>query len=202
MALLASFGIFFLLTTIARELGKRREEELFAKWGGKPTTQILRHRNDAIDHITKTRYHSFLSKALDVPFPTPQSELADQVSADARYSSGARWLLDQTRDTVKFSLLYKELVAYGFRRNCLGLKPIAIVICIVAQIWLFTAAGVIGMSGFDGPALLTLPMSARVVTAINVVLLLTWILFVSKRTVRTSAFMYADLLVRACDALA
>jgi hypothetical protein len=201
VTLLATFGVIYLLTTIARELGKRLEDNLHSSWGGKATTQILRHRNDVLDHITKVRYHAFLANKLNVPFPTATQELADPVAADAIYTSGARWLLDQTRDTKAFPLLFKELIAYGFRRNCLGLKPIAIFIALLALLWLLGATDVLSLSGFNKQALVALSMPARVVAIVDLVLLAIWILFITWRTVRTSAFMYADLLVRACDIL-
>jgi hypothetical protein len=200
-ALLASCGVIYLLTTISRELGKRRESNLFAAWGGKPTTQILRHRNQILDPVTKARYHAFLSGRILVPFPTAEAENADPVAADAAYASGARWLLDQTRDVKKFPLLFKELIAYGFRRNCLGLKPIAVIVAFLALTWLLSTSNVLDKAGFNFQALIETPMSTRVVLTIDLVMAAVWTLFISKRTVRTAAFMYADLLVRACDEL-
>lgn len=201
IGLLASFGIIYLLTTIARELGKRIEDELYASWGGKPTTQLLRHRDATLDNVTKARYHAFLATKLGVPFPTPADEAANVTAADATYTSCARWLLDQTRDRSRFPLLFKELIAYGFRRNCLGLKPIAIVIALLSLLWILGATDVVTTAGFNADAFAMLPIRVRVAGAINAVFLIVWIFFISKRTVRTAAFMYADLLLRACDAL-
>jgi branched-subunit amino acid ABC-type transport system permease component len=201
ITLLASFGVIYLLTNVARELGKRIEEVLYASWGGKPTTQLLRHRDSTLDSVTKARYHVFLSTKLNVRFPTTSEEQADPGAADATYASAARWLLDQTRDTKTFPLLFKELIAYGFRRNCLGLKSIAIFIALLSLLWLLGATGVLTLSGFDGRAFAIVPMPARVVGGIDLVFLGIWVCFVSRQTVRTSAFMYADLLLRACDIL-
>jgi len=201
IGLLASCGVIYLLTTIARELGKRLENDLFDSWGGKPTTQLLRHRNSTLDNLTKARYHAFLANKLNVRLPTAAEELTDPVAADAIYASVARWLLDQTRDTKTYPLLFKELIAYGFRRNCLGLRPIAIFIAVLSLVWLLGATDVLTLAGFNEKALETLPMPARVVGGINLVLLFVWVLFISRQTVRTAAFMYADLLLRACDTL-
>lgn len=201
VALLASFGVVYLLTTISRELGKRLENDLHREWGGKPTTQIQRHRDDTLDGVTKARYHAFLASKLNVAFPTPAGELSDPVSADAVYASGARWLLDQTRDTTRFPLLFKELIAYGFRRNCLGVKPIAIFIGFLSLLWLLGATDILTLSGFNPNALATASLPARVVAMIDLTFLAVWIFFFTKRTVRATAFMYADLLVRACDVL-
>jgi len=45
VTLAVSCGGLFLMTNICREMGKRLEEQLFREWGGKPTTQLLRHRD-------------------------------------------------------------------------------------------------------------------------------------------------------------
>jgi hypothetical protein len=201
IALLASLGVIYLLTSIARELGKRVEDVLYASWGGKPSTQLLRHRDSTLDSVTKARYHAFLANKLNVPFPTASDELADPGAADATYASAARWLLDQTRNTKTFPLLFKELIAYGFRRNSLGLKPIAIFIALLSLLWLFSATGVLTLGGFNGKAFMVLPMPAHLVGGIDLVLLVVWVCFVTRRTVRTAAFTYGDLLLRACDIL-
>src|SRR5580658_10073191 len=64
-----SCGGLFLMTNICREMGKRLEEKLFCEWGGKPTTQLLRHRDSAIDSVTKRRYHAFLGTKINTVFP-------------------------------------------------------------------------------------------------------------------------------------
>src|SRR2546423_9500678 len=79
LTLLASFGVIYVLATFSRELGKRLEDKLFLAWGGKPTTQLLRHRSSILDPVTKARYHAFLSKKLDIPFPNASQEQADQI---------------------------------------------------------------------------------------------------------------------------
>ena len=55
-----SCGGLYLTTNLCRELGKRLEDKLYLKWGGKPTTQLLRHRDKTIEAVTK-RQVSFLS---------------------------------------------------------------------------------------------------------------------------------------------
>ena len=110
--------------------GKRLEEIPYREWGGKPTTQLLRHRDNTIEGVTKQRYHAFLAGKINVPFPDKNQEANNSVAADEVYQSGVRWLLNHTRpeDNKKFELIFKENVAYGFRRNALGVKPLGLVI--------------------------------------------------------------------------
>jgi hypothetical protein len=44
----ASCGGLFLMTNICREMGERLEDRLCREWGGKPTTQLLRHHDDLV----------------------------------------------------------------------------------------------------------------------------------------------------------
>ena len=94
------------MTNICREMGKRLEEKLYREWGGKPTTQILRHRDGSIDSVTKRRYHAFLAAKINAAFPDTKQEKNDPAKADEAYQSGARWLLDHTRrrKEIRFTL--------------------------------------------------------------------------------------------------
>lgn len=127
------FGGLFLLSNLARSRGKSLEEKLNRSWDGWRTTALLRHRDSTIDRFTKIRYHTALQSLCGNTFhlPTPEEEALDHNEADEKYRSATKLLIEQRRDK-KHDLLHKELAAYGFRRNLLGLKPAGIVIAIVA----------------------------------------------------------------------
>lgn len=121
--------ITFLLSQLGRDFGKKKEPKLHEYFGGKPTTQILRHRNSYIDKVTKVRYHELLSNKIDgLQIPTIEEEVKDMKSTDEVYESCIKYLISKTRDTEKFKLLYKENINYGFRRNLWGMKPWALFI--------------------------------------------------------------------------
>ncbi|MHB1006518.1 MAG: hypothetical protein ACYC3S_12885 [Chloroflexota bacterium] len=200
----ASCGGLYLLTNVSRELGKRLEPELFKAWGGKPSTQLLRHRDTTIEGVTKQRYHTFLSVKINEPFPNMEREATDPQAADDVYESAVRWLLNQTRDTTKFSLLFAENVAYGFRRNALGLKVFGVASSLFSAGWTLAAHGAIKVSPnvfIDQTALATLPESAIVALAVSVLMLVVWLVFFTRQTARRAAFTYAETLLRTCDAL-
>ena len=145
LTIAVSCGGLYLLTNLCREFGKRLEEQLFQQWGGKPTTQLLRHRDKSIESVTKRRYHLFLATKINHTFPDEDQEKHNPDAADGIYQSGIRWLLNHTRpdDSKKFDLLFKENIAYGFRRNALGLKPLGLIISIVSLLWALVAADVL-----------------------------------------------------------
>jgi hypothetical protein len=201
-----SCGSLYLLTNLSREFGKRVEERLFREWGGKPSTQLLRYSDRTVDTVTKRRYHTFLAAKINHPFPNEEQERSDPSRADEVYQSGIRWLLNHTRpdESKKFDLLFRENVSYGFRRNALGLKPLGLIVSLGSLLWTLVATGVFfgttpkfidlaALSRIQAPAVSCLIVSA--------VMIIAWVLFFTKNSVRTAAFTYADMLLRTCDTL-
>lgn len=201
-----SCGGLYLTTNLCRELGKRLEEKLFLKWGGKPTTQMLRHRDSTIETPTKARYHSFLGGKINVTFPDKEQEAKNPQAADEIYQSGVRWLLNHTRpeDGKKFDLLFRENVAYGFRRNALGVKSIGLIVSIASLLWVLATEGVLFSPGhrfIDLTALSRMTEPATASLIVSAVMVVVWTLFFTKASARTAAFTYAETLLRACDSL-
>jgi hypothetical protein len=206
VTLAVSCGGLFLMTNICREMGKRLEDRLYREWGGKPTTQLLRHRDGSIDSVTKRRYHAFLAAKINATFPDAEQEKSDPAKADETYQSGVRWLLDHTRpdDGKKFDLLFRENVTYGFRRNALGARPLGIAVAIgclvlvLAKVHVFlSATGKI----LDWSMLRQLTPAAIACLGTSGLMLLVWLFFFTKSSLRTAAFTYAEMLLRTCDTM-
>lgn len=201
LSLFGFLGVFYFLATLCREMGKRQEDRLFKKWGGKPSTRLLRHADTFLDSTTKGRYHRFLERWIDAPFPTDGQERAAPEQADDVYQAAVRWLLGKTRDKTKFAMLFNENVSYGFRRNCYGIRWIAICISMFSILWILIARGVVTHTGLHAENLLYLGIGATVAMLISVVSIPVWILFFTEETVKTSSISYADFLLRSCDNL-
>jgi hypothetical protein len=205
-AITVSCGGVYLITNICREMGKRLEEKLFGQWGGKPTTQLLRHGNGVVDSVTKHRYHAFLAARIGATFPNADQEKIDPAKADEAYRSGIVWLLGRTRpaDGKKFNLLFRENVAYGFRRNALGVKPFGLIMATGSLLWVLIAEGILVGSAhkfIDMKAFYRLPVAAIASLTVSVAMILVWFFFITKTTVRSAAFAYAQALLRTCDDL-
>ncbi|WP_159731610.1 hypothetical protein [Methylosinus sp. Ce-a6] len=126
-------AVAFALAQWIRNAGKRLEDGLLPKWDGLPSVCFLRHRDKAIDAVSKDRYHRRLVELGAVAsMPALTDELRDPVGSDAFYMSASTWLRTNTRDEKKFSLLYKENVNYGFHRNLLAGKTIGLALCVAA----------------------------------------------------------------------
>lgn len=194
-SLVIAMGGLMLLSSLGREWGKRKEPELFKSWGGAPTTLMLLRETTQLDHITLERYRKVLEgKVPGLQFTDSTSEVSDQAKAAVICESSVRWLREATRDTKKFALIFAENTNYGFRRNLLGVKPLALVICILTlavtalHAWLSTAGNL--------SAITAQSWCSAVVSSIGLVI---WGAVVNADFVKTTAFAYATALLAACD---
>src|SRR5207249_9262298 len=113
---------------------------------------------------------------------------------------------DHTRPDAgkQFDLLFRDNITYGFRRNALGVRPLALVLGIGCLVWVLMKEHVLFGAGgqiVDRLALGQLSPAAIASLAVSGVMLLVWIFFFTKTTVRTSAFSFAQTLLRTCDTL-
>src|SRR5439155_15739552 len=72
------------------------------------------------------RLHQRINALLEEPLPDADEEAADPATADRRYDEAVVMLRERTRDTRRFRLVFAENMEYGFRRNSLGLRPVAL----------------------------------------------------------------------------
>ena len=128
-------GAYTLLVNVARSRGKAFETKLLSTSGGWRTTALLRHSDGTFDSFTKARYHSQLQTLCrDVSLPTPAEETLNPQDADSRYRSVTLRLIELRREP-KFKMLHRENAQYGFRRNLLGLKRIALIVVALALVY-------------------------------------------------------------------
>ena len=203
LSILGFSGIAFMLGSTARDAGKKLEDKLFAKWGGKPTTLMLRHSDNRIDGFTKSRIHQTLSKGIVTAFPSPVDEIADPRQADEIYRAGTVWLINSTRDTKKFPLVFKENIAYGFTRNMLGLKRIGGLVALVSVIWTLFHAKVISIYEpyWSIDKFIALAPSSITSLVVSTTILFTWIFLITESSLLRVATAYSERLFHSCDNL-
>lgn len=113
------------LCGLVRGLGKAIEPSLWKKWGGPPTTKLLRW-SGSTPRAAQERRRVLMEQLLSEPLPSEAEEHGDPSAADARYDVAVGVLRDLTRDASRFGLVAEENADYGFRRNCLGLRHLAL----------------------------------------------------------------------------
>ena len=177
-----------------RDRGRQLEPGLWASWGGNPTVRRLRWR-DAEDEGAVRRLHARLNAFLDNPLPDARTEAESPAGADRRYGEAVASLRERTRDVSRYRLVLAENAEYGFRRNALGLRPVALT---MAAAVLAPSVGLLiwGSGDFDNRA-----VRWGSTAAISVGLLLYWWRIFTEQWVRRSAERYADRLFAAVETL-
>ena len=127
--------------------------------------------------------------------PTEEDELNDPRKADQLYDSAVRWLLEYTRDKKRYSILFKENIGYGLRRNCYGIKWLAVILALMPAIVVVFDLLVQNVSIVNVDELTT-----WVSICISVVLSIWWAFVVRAEWVRDAAKAYAIRLLAACEA--
>lgn len=201
VALCSSCGLLYWLANIARNRGKAIEEKLTQKWGGMPTTLLLRHRDTFLDSTSTNRYHGLIKDKLGIALPDAAAELADPAKADDLYRGATKLLIEKTRGK-SHALLLKENIAYGFQRNMLGMKPFGVLTCICGIAAGLVLAKVIQFKPWQIEwENLAEPGAAGGMTLIvSVVLLISW-LTLSEATVRRVGNVYAERLFESLASL-
>ncbi|MYA88724.1 MAG: hypothetical protein F4X97_09795 [Boseongicola sp. SB0662_bin_57] len=180
-------GILTLAAHFARSRGKALEKRLNERWGGRPTTLFLLNNNNELDSQTYQRYVQFFTSNI------PGWSLGhDPVPS---YESAVRWLLERTRDTGRFNLVFNENISYGFRRNCLGMKPIGLIVAMVCSIvWVVEIYSL-------GPQWSAVQPQQWAGLGFTVLLFTWWIIIVGESWVRESGDAYAKALLGSIDTM-
>ena len=192
-----SIVLVAIFSQIGRDQGRLLQPKLYARWGGQPSVQLLRHRSRLLAKETRERYRLKLESINSgLRLPSEIEEMADPEGADVRYDSVCLYLRDTTRNKAAFPLVFAENVNYGFRRNLLGMKPAGIALSLAGA----TSALVATIVGMKNDTL-DLPPVPTVAAVLNAVLLTWWVLRINSEWVRIAAFAYAERLIGACDSI-
>ncbi|MET9734624.1 hypothetical protein ABZZ79_29505 [Streptomyces sp. NPDC006458] len=184
-------GLPLLLGQFSRSRGRRLEPGLFDRWGGKPTVQLLRWRGPTA--AAQLAYlHARIEQIAGPPLrmPSAEEERSDPRTADAVYEAAGSVLRTRARALPGADLVAEENSEYGFRRNTLGLRPLAL------------GAGAAGLLAALLHATLGRPPSDTTQAAVSAVLVLAdlallafWIRTVRVSWVEEAAWTYARRLI-------
>lgn len=178
----------------ARDTGYKLQDGLWASWEGSPTTRRLRWRDTQKLELLQ-RLHDDIEAVTGHALPTAAEEGADPAGADRQYDAAIAILRNRTGDHKRFFKLFSENMEYGFRRNCLGLRPYGLSLGVggtitTAVLCIFVAESIrTGLVSWGWPGLVSL------------VSFLFWWMVVKPEWVRMPAETYADRLLEVVDSL-
>jgi hypothetical protein len=186
---LVACGAPVLAVQWGRSGGRRNQPALFQRWGGPPTTALMRFRTGGSVQAVSQR-HEAVERATGKKMPTPDEEAADPATADAAYEAAVTALRELMRDEKEFRLVLRENIAYGFRRNLWGRKSygiaVAVIVLVVSVILLVAAALDHEVSAWQ---------SAAFSAAFAVAALIVWVTTITPEWVREAGEAYATRLL-------
>lgn len=183
VGVLAALGLPFVVVSLVRERGSRLEAELWASWGGKPTTRMLRLADRSDPPADKQLWRSRLGPAAGISLPaTLEEECKNPEAADALYEQVTAYVRERTRGD---SLVNTENRHYNLQRSLLALQPLGVALA---------ALGLVLVVGFPlaRDAVESADATAIVIgSAANTALLAGWSLVPSESRMRLMADKYA-----------
>jgi hypothetical protein len=194
-SLLVSCGGIYLLSRHAQTIGHRLERDGSATIGRDHSAKLLSHFDERIGPETKANYHAFLKtqgSPTKLRMPTRDEEAADPAMAMDCYGRAVRWLIERSREDAGKRLLLDANIAYGFSRNLLALKPLALTILVGALIgngvW---TAYVIKNTADPSPGI--------IIGLVLVLMLLAWLSIVNKTALIDASQTYGERLLSLCE---
>ena len=190
LSLAVACGVVFYLAQIVRYLGRKTESRLGHRVGRARSAVLLSHSDTHIVTETKARYHKYLVDH-GVKVPDPEIEIKDPAAAYQAFRSAVDWLLEHTRKDAAASMLLNENIAYGFRRNLLGLKATALTLLLLAIV---TNAYLIVTKADQNRML-----AAGVVELLLILALIAWLYVVRPAFVEDASLAYAQRFLAQCE---
>ena len=100
--------------------GKRREPELWRRWGGKPTTRMLRRGDSTLSEGRKAKVREWMAKeGLRVPTEREERDAAEW--ADEQWDLAVTKMREITRGDARVD---EKNRTYGYYRNLYGMKGV------------------------------------------------------------------------------
>jgi hypothetical protein len=116
-----------LIADTVRSRGRRLETSLFKKWGGKPTTMLLRLSSTTDNVCERDRRRERLAVIAEVDLPDAKQERTDPDAADEIYELMTTYVREKYKS---HDLAAAENRSYGFHRNMFAMRPVGIAISI------------------------------------------------------------------------
>lgn len=191
LALAIQAGGSYLLAQVIGDIGKKKETELFRRFGGRPTDVLLSHKTAPNKTILAMR-HAKLAGLTNRKLPTAAAEEKNPAAAADIYAGCVDLLRGKCRGNAA---VFRENKGYGFRRNLWGIKKAGVVVSVVAVVVI--AAEIYGLASAHE----TIDNAVWFIGGLNLLMLAFWIFFITPAWVMRAAQLYADRLMEALDAM-
>jgi hypothetical protein len=119
---LCSLALLYGLSQVVRARGEAIEVELWASWGGPPSTRFMRHRDRKFTEDLKASIAQALKKEFGARLLLREEEASNGVQADKVIDDAFRQVRQLLRERDPDGLWFKHNMDYGFCRNLLACR--------------------------------------------------------------------------------
>ncbi len=132
---LCSLALLYGLSQVVRARGEAIEVELWASWGGPPSTRFMRHRDRKFTEDLKASIGQALKKEFGARLLTREEEASNGVQADKAIDDAFRQVRQFLRQRDPDGLWFKHNIEYGFCRNLLACRWLWAIIALASTVF-------------------------------------------------------------------
>ncbi|MEU8933328.1 hypothetical protein AB0D30_26020 [Streptomyces sp. NPDC048409] len=181
----------YVLSVVVGNAGRRAQAQMYERWGGRPSTQLLRTRNESSNPRQRDIWRQAIEEVTGVQLLSRRWEAANPVDADHAIEAAT----DQVRylgQDSRFPMVASENAAYGFERNMWGFRWVGRCVALVCLVSIGLAFLLVRHASFHVSA-----GAAISGAVINAAILVSWFLLPSEERAREAGFRYARQLLQA-----
>lgn len=130
--------IIYALSFLLRHLGKSIESELWGRWGGAPSTRVLRWNDTTFDADSKQQLRSGIEELCGIKLKHSEEEGDNSKGEDDQIAQAFRQVKAVVRRDNPDGVWLKHNAEYGFQRNLLGSRAVWLVLSVLGAL---TCAG-------------------------------------------------------------
>ncbi|MEU6218930.1 hypothetical protein ABZ845_15610 [Streptomyces sp. NPDC047022] len=185
------------LAELVRHQGRKVQEKLWRSWGGSPTIQKLRLRQEGQNTLQRQNWRKAVSSVTGIALLSVRSERANPARANEVIEVAVGQVRSLTRDETRFPLVCAENRSYGFNRNLYGIRWAGRITALLVV--LGVVAYMLWRANFDHQPPLT---HVNVFTLLaTIVCLVMWCVLPSQERMNSAAERYAYELLQAAVVL-
>lgn len=124
----------YTLSFLVRHLGKRVEPKLWERWGGAPSTRVMRWSDTTFDDDLKGQLRSSVEQLCGVKLKSREEEAEEPKEADRQTIQAFRQVRAIVRREDPDGVWFKHNAEYGFQRNLLGSMALWLVLSVLGAL--------------------------------------------------------------------
>jgi hypothetical protein len=130
-----SLALIYGLGYLVRARGQAVEASLWKKWGGPPSTRVMRYRDTSFGSEVKDSIHKAVANEFGLVLMGPSDEKKNPKQAESLIKDAFSRLRQFLRQHDAAGLWQKSNVEYGFCRNMIGCREIWVIISFGAVVF-------------------------------------------------------------------